>query len=57
MNKEFCVLAGKWEEYEGEQTENIEVSHFFYTLEEAEKYIVENKLTSYPFCRVEIHYN
>ncbi|MDC9623968.1 hypothetical protein PSI22_20695 [Xenorhabdus sp. XENO-7] len=54
MNKEFCVLAGKYEE---EQTENIKVSYFFNTLEEAEKFIVENKLTSYPFCRVEIYYN
>lgn len=54
MAKEFNVLAGKYDDYEGEQIENIKFAGTFDSLEKAEMIISERQLNQYPFCRVEI---
>ncbi|WP_340621904.1 hypothetical protein [Xenorhabdus siamensis] len=56
MKKEFHVVAGKWEEYEGKMEENIKFCDFFDTMEAAEQCVIENKLTLYPICRVEVYF-
>ncbi|MBD2816521.1 hypothetical protein ID850_17635 [Xenorhabdus sp. Flor] len=54
MKKQFFVVAGKWEEYKGEQNENIKFADVFDSMEKAEQCVIENQLTSYPICRIEV---
>ncbi|CDG98488.1 hypothetical protein XBP1_310003 [Xenorhabdus bovienii str. puntauvense] len=55
MKKEFHVVAGKYETFDDELEENVKFCDFFDTIEEAKKCVIDNKLTSYPFCRIETH--
>lgn len=57
MNRDYVVLAGKYEDYQGESVENIKFCDSFHNLEEAEKCIRDKQLNNYPICRVEIHYS
>ncbi|EOE5319289.1 hypothetical protein ACKGF9_001345 [Providencia rettgeri] len=57
MNKDYVVLAGKHEDYQGESIENIKFCDSFDNLEDAEKCIQENQLNTYPICKIEIHYS
>ncbi|MCC8376418.1 hypothetical protein GPY51_10900 [Photorhabdus laumondii subsp. laumondii] len=57
MKKSFYVVAGKYVEYEGEQTEDIKFAHSFNTMEEAEKCVIENELTVCQICRIEVYFN
>ncbi len=54
MKKLFHVLAGKLEYYKGVPTENIKFADVFDSMEEAERCVIENNLTSYPMCYVKV---
>lgn len=55
MAREFHVVAGKYEDFDGEQIENIKFCDCTETLEAAEKLISDNKLYTYPICRIEVY--
>ncbi|MET3817301.1 hypothetical protein [Pantoea sp. UYEF8] len=46
----YIILAGKWDDGE----ENIKYSNEADTMEDAQRIIQENKLYTYPICRVEV---
>lgn len=50
----YSVLAGKPEELNGEVTENIKFSDEAKSLDAALKIIHDQKLYSFPICRIEI---
>lgn len=50
MELSFTILAGKWDDGE----ENIKYCNGAATMEEAQRIITENKLHTYPICRVEV---
>ncbi|WP_277967072.1 hypothetical protein [Pantoea trifolii] len=50
MTMIYSVLAGKWEDGE----ENIKFADDAGTMEDAQRIIQENKLYTYPICRVEV---
>ncbi|HIE0939508.1 TPA: hypothetical protein ACXJPN_002700 [Serratia marcescens] len=54
MTLEFTVLAGKPDDDDGRYCENIKYCNSAESLEAAQKIISDNKLYTYPICRIEV---
>lgn len=51
MKIAYTVIAGTWEEFEGEMVENIKYCNSFDTMEEAEAEYAKHSRR--PICRIE----
>lgn len=54
MALEFTILAGKPDDNDGQYYENIKYCNSAESLEAAQKIISDNKLYTYPICRIEV---
>ncbi|HEM7577700.1 TPA: hypothetical protein U2J86_004736 [Serratia marcescens] len=54
MALEFTVLAGKPDDDDGRYCENIKFCDSADSFEAAQKIISDNKLYTYPICRIEV---
>ncbi|WP_158780365.1 hypothetical protein [Pantoea sp. BAV 3049] len=54
MALRFKILAGKHDSYEGEYYENIKFADDADSWDDAQRIIQEEKLSTYPICRVEV---
>lgn len=54
MALEFTILAGKPDDDDGRYCENIKFCDSADSLEAAKKIVSDNKLYTYPICRIEV---
>ncbi|AIN17185.1 hypothetical protein ACIOG3_03825 [Yersinia rochesterensis] len=54
MTLSFTVLAGKLDNDDGAYYENIKFCDSADSMEAAQKIVQDNKLYTYPICRIEI---
>lgn len=55
MAREFHVIAGKYQDFEDIQIEDIKYNKCVNSLEKAEEIIRDKKLTEYQICRIEVY--